>query len=435
VRLAGRKIFWAASLSCLLFQAASAPGSEAQTAKRTISAKEEFTIGKLYFSTDDFPQAIEHFTTAIKGDPSNGEFYFERAHAYYRLDQYIQAVPDYTRSLQLKFNPSFNYERRAYCYLNSRQYLKGISDCTEAIKNDPRSRIAYFNRAKAYGLIGESEKSKKDKGTISQLDKNPRAKDFCDRCQAIHNSPERIRLCLAALKIDPQYSQAILLLGSTYLDVGQKKEAFACFDKLLSLDAGDLTAYIDRGLCRLQFGNFREGLKDLSLVLAHAPNCYEALCWRGECHLGLGDAKSALADFQKAITLMESNIGNVYANKSAAYRNKLGRFLVSTYESSAHCYEKEGNIPKAIEDMTYAIDHSRLAPNELADLLPERAQLFKKAGKIEEMHQDLLAAKAVSDKIEAIKRGPYIPPPPMHGDKAGGNAKTPAAPPKAQQPD
>ncbi len=428
-------VLLSSSIFCAMSQVFGILAASAEASRKPLTAKEEFTVGQLYFSTDNFPQAIEHFTRAIKLDPTNGQFYFERGHAYYRLNQYIQATPDYTRALQMKYKPSLIYERRAFIYLDSNQYKKGIEDCTEAIKNDPRSRIAYLNRWKAYMLTNDREKSKQDAAKIKQLDRDPRPKDLCDRCQLTHNSKLRVELCTQALEKDPKYAQALLLLGSAYIDLGRKKEAINCFNSLIALDQNDLTAYVDRGLCRLQFGSFADGIKDLSLVLDQAPECFQAYYWRGESYRLLGQSKPALADYKKAIALIKANMTTDYAHKSQSFRNTLGKFFVSTYRGSAHTYEATGDLSKAIADITIAINESREAPNDLVELLPERAQLLKKAGRDQEMHQDLLAAKAVLEKIEAIKRGPVIPPPPMHGNAGDKNSKGPQNSDKEQLPD
>ena len=387
--------------------------TQVHTPQNSLSPQDELAVGRLYFATEDFPEAVEHFNSAIKADSNNGLLYFERGRAYYRLNQYIQAVPDYTRSLQLKYTPSVNYERRAYCYLNSKQYAKGISDCSEAIKNDPQSRIAYYNRAKAYHLIGEFEKAKTDRAKIKELDKHPRAKDFCDRCQTTHDAGERIAFCKAALKLDPDYAQAYMLMGASYLDLGKKQPAYECFNKLIAADPKNLTAYADRGLCRLDFASYKDALSDLNLVLEKASNCHQAYYWRGECYSGLNDSKNALADFDKSIKIMLRKMASEYAKKEEFYRNDLGRTLASAYTGQAHAYEKEGKLDLAIRSISIAIKGSSHALNALSELLPERAALYKKAGRNEEMHRDLLDAKAVADKIDEIKNGPQIPPPPM----------------------
>lgn len=416
------KLLLAPTVSFLLLQATLATlAAPAQTAPKDLTAKEELAVGQLYFSTNDFPQAIEHLDKAIKKDRENGQLFYARGHAYYMLDRYIQAIPDYTLSLQLKYDPALNYERRAYCYLNSRQYQKGIADCTEAIKSDPQSRIAYFNRAKAYRLIGEKEKSKQDSDKVKELDKNPRAKDLCDRAKASHDNGEKIKLYTAALKLDPKYPSAVLLLGSTYLELDKKKEALDCFNRLMLLEPGNLSAYIDRGLCRLAFGQLADAIKDLSNVLALAPECYEAYSWRGEARVGGKDAKGGLADLKKAMDIMKARMATDYARTNQKYRNTLGRFLVSTYAASARGYEQQGDLAKAIEEMTCAVNESRLAPVSLSQLLFERAELFKKAGKIDEEHKDLQSAKAVSDKLDAARRASYIRTP---GLQLGGQGKS-----------
>ncbi|MBS2009718.1 MAG: tetratricopeptide repeat protein [Cyanobacteria bacterium SZAS TMP-1] len=378
-----------------------------------VSAQDELAIGRLYYSNDDFPLAIEHFSNAIKADSQNGRLYYERGHAYYKLDQYIQAVPDYTRSISLKFSPALNYERRAYCFLNNHQIKKGIDDCTKAIEADPLSRVAYYNRAKAYALIGESDKSKKDLEKIKQLDKNPRSKDLFDRCHLTHSREERVKLCSEAVKLDPNNREAWLLLGSSYLDLNKDKEALNCFNKLVAMDSGDLTAYMNRAICEIAFNKLDAATKDLSYVINRADQCFQAYNLRGQCYVASNKIKDGQADYNRAIELINAKMATEYARKNLEYRKTLGRSLVTTYRASADAWEKLGDLPKAIENVTWAINGSRMAPTVLVELYPQRAALYKKANKIAEMHQDLQAAKAVSDKIDAIRRGPYIPPPPV----------------------
>ena len=425
----------AALISLSAYQAEPiSPGALGQGSKPQQSPQDELEIGKLYYETDEFPSAIEHFSNAIKADSQNGRLYYERAHAYYKLDQYIQAIPDYTTSLRLKYSPSLNYERRAYCFLNNRQYKKGIEDCTKAIEADPLSRVAYYNRGKAYGLVGEAEKSKKDFEKIKQLDKNPRSKDLYDRCHLVHNSEGRVKLCSEAVKLDPKNAEAWLLLGSSYLDLNKSKEALNCFNKLVALNAKDLTAYMNRGTCEMSFSKFNEAIKDLNLVLSHAEDCYSALYLRGQCLVHINKIKEGQADYKRAIDLMQKKMTSEHAKKNLEYRKMLGRNLASTFTLSAEAWEKAGDINKAIDDMTCAINGCRMAPEKLAELLPQRAALYKKANRTQEMHQDLLEAKAVSDKIEAIRRGPYIPPPPVssYSDPKDKNTKgVPATQPKA----
>ncbi len=156
--------------------------------------------------------------------------------------------------------------------------------------------------------------------------------------------------------------------------------------------------------------NFAGSIQDLSRVLALAPQCYEAYSWRGESRIYAKDAKGGLADLQKALDIIKARMASDYARTNQNYRNTLGRSLVSTFAACSRGFEQQGNSARAIENMTYAVNESRLAPNTLGQLLIERAALFKRAGKIDEEHKDLQWAKEVADKLDAAKRAPYTRP-------------------------
>jgi tetratricopeptide (TPR) repeat protein len=373
----------------------------------------EEQVAMLYAETNQPAEAIQHFNVAIKAEPDNGRLYYERGHTFYRMNQYIQATPDYTRSLALGYNPAQNLERRAYCYLNSHQYAKGIDDCTAAIKADPRSRIAYFNRAKAYKLLGESAKRQADEAAIKALDKNPRAKDFNDRCMAVHDPAGRVKLCTAALKLDPSNKDALLYLGNAYLVLEQQKLAEQCFDKLVAMDRDNLVGHIDRGLALADCGQNQKALSDFDLVISRAPHSYKALYWRGRCYTALKRAPQAVADIEQSQNMIKALMATEYAKKSKEYAISLGRFLVETFAACAQAYDVNGDTQKALGQMTYAVNESRQAPVMLAKLLPIRAALYKKAGLIVEQRHDEEWAKKVNAQLEVMKNGPYIPPPPL----------------------
>jgi tetratricopeptide (TPR) repeat protein len=390
------------------------------SAALALNKRSEESVAMLYAATNQDAEAIKHFNNAIKADSENGRLYYERGHTYYVMNQYIQATPDYTRSIQLKYQPSLNYERRAFCYLNSKQYQKGIDDCSEAIKLDPRSRISYFNRAKAYALIGEAAKSKADLARIKELDKNPRAKDFADRCMAIHEPNARVKLCLSALQIDPKNKEALTYLGNAYLVLEKKDKAIECFNKLVALNPEDLTAIVDRSLCYEDFGRYADAVKDLDSIIDAAPECYKAYFWRGRCYAGEKQPEKALNDYKKCEQIVQALMASSDAGRGKHHRISLGRFLVNTFAAEAHAYEQQANYQKAIEEMTFAVNESRQAPMMLAKLLPERSEIYKKAGLTIEARNDLRWAKEVNDKIEALKRGPIIPPPPMASGQSKG---------------
>ena len=67
------------------------------------------TGGLAYYRLDEYREAIDDYTEAIRLDPDYNPHYFSayynRGFAYYRLEEYEEAIDDYTQAIRL--NPDY----------------------------------------------------------------------------------------------------------------------------------------------------------------------------------------------------------------------------------------------------------------------------------------------------------------------------------------
>ncbi len=134
--------------------------------------------------------------------------------------------------------------------------------------------------------------------------------------------------------------------GVEKIQLGELTEALADFNQALSLNPNDSQAYyyrgkaqrqlerdpsfweayrqglLVRGTARLQLGDERGAITDLTYVLRNDPNATLAYVNRGLARLELGQTQQALTDFTRALTL-EPNLAIAYHHRGFA-RHLLG---------------------------------------------------------------------------------------------------------------
>ena len=122
------------------------------------------------------------------------------------------------------------------------------------------------------------------------------AKELC-------SDPEKAMQYLdEALKIEPDYAQALLRKGLLLSEEGNNDEAFELITRAIRLEPS-AEAYTFRGLCLLRQGNSSGATHDLNEAIRLAPQQYRAYNYRGTVFLHDGDLKAACLDFKQACSL------------------------------------------------------------------------------------------------------------------------------------
>jgi protein O-mannosyl-transferase len=119
------------------------------------------------------------------------------------------------------------------------------------------------------------------------------------------------------LKVYPDIPFVLVLRGCEYNTRGEYDKAMVDFDKAISLDSKDGSAYFNRGVAKSKIGDFKNAIPDfekadeLKIEKKHFVNLY--VSWGGAL-ANTGKLKEAMKLFDKAIDL-DPNDASVYNNR------------------------------------------------------------------------------------------------------------------------
>jgi tetratricopeptide (TPR) repeat protein len=115
--------------------------------------------GKKY--TDPI-KAIEYLNNAIKLQPDDENYYYNRGVAYDNLGQYQPAIKDYNQAISLKPDYAEAFHNRGTIYSEIGQYQLAIKDFNEAIRLQPNDAEAYHGRGFAYDKLDQYQRAIED---------------------------------------------------------------------------------------------------------------------------------------------------------------------------------------------------------------------------------------------------------------------------------
>jgi len=160
-----------------LSQAAQAQhGKEGKEAKGNAEANRLAREGAEALKSNDFDKAIDLLRKASNLDhkymPDLGIAYERRGYALAKNQQFPDAVQDYTEAIKIKSNEPRIYEERAYAEMKIYAYAKALDDYAELIKLKPKE-VRYYNfRAYIYEAKEDNQNAMAENEKVLQIDPN-----------------------------------------------------------------------------------------------------------------------------------------------------------------------------------------------------------------------------------------------------------------------
>ena len=328
-------------LGLLLFVAAS---GAAQT------AVDYYNNGSEALVAGDLPRAVENFREAVRINNAYFDAYTGLAEAYYLLDEYDEALANVLEAVRLS-------RRNADVYVLQARILLGLGDLPgardaldnalnlrpndaaarltqaeialaegqveaaedgflEALRLNPGGRQALLSLMILYDTIGEGERAER------YLD--PALRNYADSplvqyLAATHylgtgNLTTAMRHVQTAVALEPDYRDALLLLGALYYYQERYSEAEAVMDQLLTQNPQDIEAWYVRSVSQEAQGRVGDAVMGYRRALRVSPD-FEAARLAMEAaildNLDLEDdrrAEPAAYRFDRAALFAEQNL-------------------------------------------------------------------------------------------------------------------------------
>jgi tetratricopeptide (TPR) repeat protein len=217
---------------------------------------------------------IKALDDSIQKNPTNPQFYYDRAFLYHDLKMIDKSIADFSKVIELYAFSRYAFYNRASIRLESKRSNKAfkkllpsiIEDLTEAIIIDSSYYLAWYKRGKAHFSLGSYTQSIFDYSKAIDLD-TTKSEPLVGRGRCWYlkaNLKEAQHDFDKAIKIDPTNSVAYYERGNLKFTLKQYKEAISDLDKAIAINSSYSEAYLIRSMCKTKLGMIKEGLSDIN---------------------------------------------------------------------------------------------------------------------------------------------------------------------------
>lgn len=307
----------------------------------------EYETALLYWDNGQLDTALKHLGTAIRQNPSRGQYFMVKGDLLRQKDQYKEALSAYQTAKE-------DYEGTAV-------YYYGVGCCHEGLE-DSETALSYFMKA-----------AEQDAG---YRDVNEKISDIYMERYKTGYDPEDFSRAMIYIKHEVENWENCYILvhrGLMYMEVMQLEKAIEDFEKALTYQPDDWAAYNNMGYCYKHKGDYKKSIemyeKSLEalrqrndkrvLPYSNMADCYEILgeyeravdCYEKDLewypdrisfYQEIGDMYYYMGDYQKAIKSYET-AGSKWQNKE--YLIKIGDALFA----QGKLLRAKGNYKKAIQ--------------------------------------------------------------------------------------
>jgi tetratricopeptide (TPR) repeat protein len=252
------------------------------------------------------------------------------------------------------------------------KYEEALAVCEKVLELSPLNIEA--DELKEECLRAIKKKASEGKMTKEELERRTKTTALLDRARSLVDVEDKRKLAKQALEIDPDCSDAYLVIALTYKAEKDYNRAYEYFTKAINTSPNPAYVYYERAIITADiFNRPKDALPDFKKVIELDPNSYMGYYSNGVGEMAMGNLDKAIDHLNRAIKLKP--------NYTSAY---LARGLA---------YSKKNDLDRAISDCDKAIE-----------LKPDEAYFYYNRGVIygdKEKHEE-----AIADYTKAIELNP-----------------------------
>eukprot|EP01089_Gocevia_fonbrunei_P006017 TRINITY_DN1653_c0_g1_i2.p1 TRINITY_DN1653_c0_g1~~TRINITY_DN1653_c0_g1_i2.p1 ORF type:complete len:546 (-),score=158.34 TRINITY_DN1653_c0_g1_i2:442-2079(-) len=159
-------------------------------------AEQEKELGNQDFKDGKIPEAIKHYSEAIKRNPKNHVYYSNRAACYTKLGEYRLAETDCDKSIEIDSTYVKAYSRKGTVQYLMKQYHKCLETYDKGLKLDPENVELTEGIQRTLAAINNQQSGARDEQAVKNAMQDP-------EIQQILSDPA-MRQILSDMESDPK---------------------------------------------------------------------------------------------------------------------------------------------------------------------------------------------------------------------------------------
>lgn len=307
----------------------------------------------LFLELKDTVSALNDFSSAIKANPEDEDYYNKRAQIYFEQEKYELASADYRKMIELNPGGVMGYMGLGRNAKDQKKWEEAIKyfDYVTKLASDYSSGYAF--RAESYIALGKWNEATDDLISAMRCEWDKKA-----LYHMLELKEPALTMMLSKLKIqiakspnvnvwpylagvmyeqNKNYRKAIELyseankkdatpaiykkISDCYFELGVYDEALSNINQALNMDSTDLSYMVSRALIYYETGDCMSAIEEWDKVLASLPEYADGYYQRGWMKELNGDMDGAVEDFSMAIVI-DPEYTYAYVNRGQVYKKQ-----------------------------------------------------------------------------------------------------------------
>jgi len=310
-----------------------------------------FSRAQVREALGDKQGALTDYNIFLESNPDDKEALFSRAVSRFEYGQWAVAKEDFLKLLKLPtgietntvffqsqkgddgvskaFSAGNNLRPMFYDYLGQIELkLKNYAQATvcfdSAIRMAPDQYNFYLGRGLAHQQAGDTTKARSDFEKVLQLDSdNSLARHNLALLKGNQPTAETERMLTEAIAANPKLPYSFAERGLLRLNAGNFAGALGDYNEAIKLEPDNYDYYLNRGLIKERSKDFTGALADYKQVITLKPEYEKGWLSHGNVMVKLNRFKEAVEDYTAAITYYPE-YGLAFYNRAQAL-HRLGK--------------------------------------------------------------------------------------------------------------
>ena len=257
-----------------------------------------------------FADAMRDIERALELDSNQAITYYERGEIYWKKQDVKAAYQSYEKSIQKDPQFSDGLIKKASVDIVLNNYDMALDLLDQALKLNMTNPLPYYFKGRLFKAKGDTAVAISSYQTAVEL--NPQYYDAYVEL-ALLVAAQRNDLAeeyyKTAISIRPKsvevwYNRAMFLQENGDRKVEYYDRALSCYDTIAHIDTNFFGAYYNKGFVYYTYlKEYTKAIECFSQAIKAYPSYFQAYYSRGLCYEKMGDRKTALENFDRALAI------------------------------------------------------------------------------------------------------------------------------------